>query len=51
MGALFGLVFAATGSLVGPLVAHFAINHVNLRFLRDHDPDPRPRRLGGLLQR
>ena len=48
MGLVFGAVFAATGSLVGPLVAHAAINHANLRFLRDGRP-PR-RRLGGLLE-
>ncbi len=52
MGCLFGAVFAATGSLAGPLVAHAAINHANLRFLRDNDPAPRRRRrLGGLLER
>lgn len=50
MGLLFGALFLATGSLVGPLVAHAAINVVNLRFLRDTDLEPRkPRRLGGLL--
>jgi membrane protease YdiL (CAAX protease family) len=51
MGLLFGMVFAATGSLAGPIIAHVAINHVNLRFLRDNDPDRRPRSLGGLLNR
>jgi hypothetical protein len=53
MGLLFALIFVATGSLVGPLAAHAAINHANLRFLRDNDPDPRPptRSLGGLLNR
>jgi membrane protease YdiL (CAAX protease family) len=60
MGLLFGTVFAATGSLAGPLVAHLAINHSNLRFLRDAaDPDASPARtgrvkqavLGGLLRR
>jgi uncharacterized protein len=50
MGLLFGAVFAATGSLAGPLVAHAAINLHNLRFLRDNDPRPR-RPLGGLLKR
>jgi membrane protease YdiL (CAAX protease family) len=52
MGLLFGEIFALTGSLVGPLVAHAAINHANLRFLRDNDPAP-PQRpaLGGLLSR
>ncbi|MGH7436112.1 MAG: lysostaphin resistance A-like protein [Polyangiaceae bacterium] len=57
MGLLFGTVFAATGSLAGPLVAHLAINHSNLRFLRDAaDPVARTGRvkqavLGGLLRR
>jgi membrane protease YdiL (CAAX protease family) len=52
MGLLFGALFLATGSLVGPIVAHAAINIANLRFLRDHDVEaPKPRRLGGLLGR
>jgi len=51
MGAILGAIFAATGSLAGPLVAHAAINGYNLRFLRDHDPAARPRPLGGLLRR
>jgi membrane protease YdiL (CAAX protease family) len=52
MGFAFGTVFAATGSLAGPLVAHAAINHSNLRFLRDNDPRPRRKTpLGGLLKR
>lgn len=38
VGALFGIIFAATGSLVGPILAHGLINAVNLLFLRDHDP-------------
>lgn len=36
-GFLFATIFALTGSLAGPLVAHVAINFVNLRHLRDHD--------------
>ena len=51
MGLLLGEIFAMTGSLVGPLVAHAAINHSNLRFLRDSDPAPPRRSLGGLLRR
>ena len=51
MGAVFALVFVVTGSLLGPLVAHAAINRANLRFLRDDDPAPPVRRLGGLLHR
>jgi hypothetical protein len=34
----FGAIFAATGSLLGPLLAHAVINAVNLIYLRDHDP-------------
>jgi uncharacterized protein len=50
MGFLFGALFLATGSLLGALVAHAAINVTNLRFLRDTDVDvPKRRRLGGLL--
>jgi membrane protease YdiL (CAAX protease family) len=52
MGLLFATVFAATGSLVGPIIAHVYINAHNLRFLRDTDLQPkRPRYLGGLLGR
>jgi uncharacterized protein len=51
MGLLFATVFAATGSLLGPLVAHAAINHSNLRFLRDSEPTVRRPPLGGLLRR
>jgi membrane protease YdiL (CAAX protease family) len=51
MGLLLGAVFAATGSLLGPLLAHAVINGHNLRFLRDHDPTRRPPLLGGLLRR
>jgi membrane protease YdiL (CAAX protease family) len=52
MGLLFGALFLATGSLVGPLLAHAAINIANLRFIRDTDIEaPKPRRLGGLLGR
>lgn len=52
MGFLFGGLFLATGSLLGPILAHVAINVCNLRFLRDTDVEPRaPRHLGGLLGR
>jgi membrane protease YdiL (CAAX protease family) len=51
MGLLFAVIYAATGSLVGPILAHVAINAANLRFLRDNDPAPRTRQLGGLLRR
>ncbi len=53
MGLLFALIYEATGSLAGPFVAHVAVNHANLRFLRDHDLSPHrlTRSLGGLLNR
>jgi membrane protease YdiL (CAAX protease family) len=51
MGLVFGVVFAATGSLAGPIAAHALVNAANLRFLRDTDTAPRPRALGGLLGR
>ena len=37
VGLAFGSLFALTGSLVGPLVAHAVINAMNLAYLRDHD--------------
>jgi len=37
VGLALGGVFALTGSLVGPLLAHAIVNAVNLAFLRDHD--------------
>jgi membrane protease YdiL (CAAX protease family) len=51
MGLFLASVFALSGSLVGPILAHVIVNAVNLRHLRDHDPDARPRQLGGLLRR
>lgn len=52
MGFLFGALLLATGSLLGALVAHAAINVANLRFLRDTDVEPpKQRHLGGLLGR
>ncbi|WP_438024413.1 CPBP family intramembrane glutamic endopeptidase [Sorangium sp. So ce233] len=39
VGAGLGAIFAATGSLVGPLLSHALVNAVNLSYLRDHDPD------------
>jgi uncharacterized protein len=50
MGFIFGALYLATGSLLGALLAHAAINVMNLRFLRDTDVEPQQRRpLGGLL--
>lgn len=39
VGVGLGAIFAATGSLVGPLLSHAVVNAVNLSYLRDHDPD------------
>jgi len=39
VGLSLGAIFALTGSLVGPLLAHAVVNAVNLGYLRDHDPD------------
>lgn len=49
MGLLLGGLFQLTGSLVGPVLAHAAINGLNLRYLREHDPSPPRRTMGGLL--
>jgi CAAX protease family protein len=49
VGLMFGAIFALTGSLLGPFAAHAVVNGYNLMFLRDHDPAPKERRLGGLL--
>jgi hypothetical protein len=38
VGLLLGAIFAMTGSLVGPLLAHALVNAANLTYLRDHDP-------------
>jgi membrane protease YdiL (CAAX protease family) len=39
VGVGLGAIFAITGSLVGPLLAHAVVNAVNLSYLRDHDPE------------
>ncbi|MBW2452859.1 MAG: CPBP family intramembrane metalloprotease [Deltaproteobacteria bacterium] len=38
VGLACGAIFAATGSLLGALIAHAIINAVNLAYLRNHDP-------------
>jgi membrane protease YdiL (CAAX protease family) len=43
MGFILGAVHEATGSLVGPIVAHVAVNYENLQFIGSHDPrEPKP---------
>lgn len=49
MGTALGALFAGTGSLLGPLLAHALINGMNLRFLQTHDVTPQRHSLGGLL--
>jgi uncharacterized protein len=49
MGLIFGFLFEATGSLLGPIVAHATINGMNLRFLQNHQVRPAPRTVGGIL--
>jgi membrane protease YdiL (CAAX protease family) len=49
VGLVLGLIFQLTGSLLGPLAAHGLINGLNLLYLRNHDPEPQRRALGGLL--
>jgi len=51
MGIFLSLVYGITGQLVGCIVAHALVNVVNLQYLRDNDPNPKPRKLGGLLAR
>ena len=38
MGFALGGIYEATGSLVGPLFAHVAINGLNLAYIARHDP-------------
>jgi len=40
MGVAFGYMFVWTGDLGGPIVAHFTINYVNLRFIARTDFAP-----------
>lgn len=49
MGLLFGALFQATGSLLGPIVAHATINGMNLRFLQSHQLNSPARAMGGIL--
>ncbi len=49
IGLALGAIFQLSGSLLGPIAAHALINGLNLAYLKAHDPEPRPRALGGLL--
>lgn len=50
VGLLFAGLFRATGSLLGPILAHALINGVNLRFLMTWSR-PDPAAVDGLLRR
>lgn len=49
VGLALGVVFALSGSLLGPMLAHALINGLNLLYLKSHDTAPPPNSLGGLL--
>ncbi len=49
MGLMLGALFQATGSLLGPVLAHATINGIGLSSLRRHDMTQTPRPLGGVL--
>ena len=40
MGLVFGLLYAATGELLAPVVAHVLINYENMHFIESYDPEP-----------
>ncbi|MCB9591707.1 MAG: CPBP family intramembrane metalloprotease [Sandaracinaceae bacterium] len=50
MGFLLGAIYQATGSLLGPIVAHVGVNAVNLAHIVSHDPrGPQPSRAPSLV--
>jgi membrane protease YdiL (CAAX protease family) len=49
IGLAFGVMFQLTGSLLGCVLAHTLVNGLNLSYLKNHDPEPPRRSLGGLL--
>lgn len=49
VGLAFGAMYALSGSLLGPMLAHAVINGLNLAYLKAHDPMPPRNSLGGLL--
>jgi membrane protease YdiL (CAAX protease family) len=51
VGLGLGALFQLTGSIWGPVLAHVLINAVNLSYLKNYDPEPPARPLGGLLDR
>ncbi|MEN9579353.1 MAG: hypothetical protein RJA70_2362, partial [Pseudomonadota bacterium] len=51
VGLGLGLLFALTGSLLGPILAHAMVNGLNLYHLKHHDLHATETPLGGLLGR
>ncbi len=49
VGLALGGIFAVSGSLFGPMLAHALINGLNLLYLKSHDTAPPRNSLGGLL--
>jgi membrane protease YdiL (CAAX protease family) len=49
VGLALGAIFAVSGSLLGPMLAHALINGLNLLYLKSHDTAPPRNSLGGLL--
>lgn len=49
VGLVLGAIFQISGSLLGPIAAHMLVNALNLAYLKQYDPEPRRRALGGLL--
>lgn len=48
-GLVLGAMYQLSGSLVGSILAHAVINGLTLQFLKQYDPSPGRRPLGGLL--
>lgn len=40
MGLVFGVLYAATGELLAPILAHVLINYENMHFIESYDPEP-----------
>jgi membrane protease YdiL (CAAX protease family) len=51
VGLGLGIIYQLTGSIWGPVLAHAMVNAINLSYLKNHDPEPPPAALGGLLDR
>lgn len=40
MGAVFGMLFVGSGTLLAPILAHAAINYENMQYICNYDPTP-----------